>query len=177
MGKVKILISLIFVFVLTSCAGTQPQKTYNTIINKKYKIQFNCPDQNWKKVNPGKFNIYCFRHKIYNAKIWIRAKRLKKEPTLTSKESANLWIKAMATKYNWKDVETIADGGTKINDEKIYWKTFLYFSRNIYFHEKIYRVYFNKIGYQFRFVCAQKTGSDELLKEFESWTKTIKFIR
>jgi len=97
-------------------------------------------DQKWEEVNPGTFNIYCFKHKIYKSRIWIKADSFKKGLTRTLEESANRWIKMMANKYNWKNVETTADGWAKIDGQESYWKTFQYYSKNMDCYEKIYRV-------------------------------------
>lgn len=178
MKKVNILLFLTSL-ILVACVSTQPRKTGEYLVYENYNFQFKDLG-NWIKTDPGgarKFgNIYVYRNKNKPATVWIRALKFEEEPKYALDESADRWINAMAQKYNWKDLKYMSDGWTNIDGEKSYWKEYEFFNKNKEVVEKIYRVYLNKIGYQFRLTCG-KEAFDELVPEFDDWITKIKFLK
>ena len=169
--------------VLVACVATQPKKVGDYLVYENKKVQFKQLSGEWQKTDPGgaqEFGNFCvLRNKKNPARIWVRARDVKKGTSISKEElskGANGWINAMAKKYKYKDFERVSDGWTNINGEESYWSEYKFNIGKKDYHEKIYRVYLNQYIYQFRLISSEEAYNG-LIPEFEEWVKTIKFIR
>lgn len=179
MRKINLLL-LLALLLIVACGGIKFKKENGYYVDEKINLKFKTLGEGWERQDSGaaKKNgmSHFFFNKEHHARIWIRAIPYENDPTLPLKEGADRYVDRKAKQYSWIDLHVVAEDFSEFNGVKSFWKVYEYQLGSKTKKEKIYRVYYDNISYQFRFRCS-KERFDALLPEFDAWLGSIEFIK
>jgi hypothetical protein len=165
--------------LLAACGGAKFKTENGYYLDEKFHLKFSVLGEGWEKQDPGEAakhgTIHFFFNPQHHARIWIRAIPYENAPALPLKEGADSYVERKASQYHWDELQISEEDFSEFNGEKSFWKVYEYKIGSKTKKEKIYRVYHEKISYQFRFRCS-KERFDGLVDEFDTWLDTIEFI-
>ena len=180
MKKLHLLLLLPLLAGLVACGGNKVKNENGYYVDENLYLKFGALGDGWEKQDPGDAakhgTIHFFFNHDHHARIWIRAIAYENDPSLPLREGAESYVRRKAEQYAWGDLSAVAEGFGEFNGEKSYWKIYEYKIGSKTKKEKIYRVYHNKVAYQFRLRCS-KDEFDGLLPKFDKWLGTIQFTQ
>jgi hypothetical protein len=165
--------------LMAACGGATLRSEDGHYIDEKLRLKFSALNDGWQRQDPGEAaksgTIHFFFHPEHHARIWIRAIPYENDPALPLKEGADRYVERKAGQYSWNELRVVAEDFGEFNGETSFWKVYEYRLGSKAKKEKIYRVYHDKVAYQFRFRCS-KERFDGLVAEFDAWLGTVEFI-
>ena len=179
MMKKRCLLVVLCLTVLIACGGASFKKVDDHYVDEEFNIRFKDIGERWEKQDPGVAKkhgtIHFFFDEQNHGRVWLRATRYENDPTLPLKEGADSYVARKANQYSWQELKVVSEDFDQFNGEKSFWKIYEYKLGSKVKKKKIYRVYHDKIAYQFR-LRSSKERFDKLLPEFDAWIEGIEFI-